>query len=101
MKIAIGADHRGYQYKKHVKALLERLGHTVQDMGTHTEDSCDYPDFGIKVAQAVADRVLVLAGKYISESEIEPILKAFLETDFEGGRHNQRLAKITAAEEES
>jgi len=144
MKIAIGADHAGYEFKEKVKALLESEGHVVVDMGTHSKESCDYPDFGLKVARAVADgevdygvnvcwtgngmaivsnkikgvragialsvemaeltrshndaNVLVLAGKYTSVDEVEPILKAFLETEFEGGRHIRRLAKITAAE---
>ncbi len=53
MRIAIGADHRGYQFKKKVIAILEGWGHEVSDMGTHSEESCDYPDFGIKVGEAV------------------------------------------------
>lgn len=146
MKIAIGADHKGFPFKEKVRLLLEQWGHTVLDMGTHSEDeSVDYPDFGLKVAHAVADHtvdrgvnvcwtgngmaiasnkidgvragmalniemaeltrlhndanVLVLAGKFTPETELELILKKFLETEFEGGRHVARVAKIKAAEE--
>jgi ribose 5-phosphate isomerase B len=53
VKIAIGADHRGYKFKAKVIAILESWGHEVSDMGTHSEESCDYPDFGIKVGEAV------------------------------------------------
>ena len=55
MKIAVGADHKGYLFKERVKALLEKWGYTVLDMGTNSEESVDYPDFGLKVAHAVAD----------------------------------------------
>ncbi|MBK7143405.1 MAG: ribose 5-phosphate isomerase B [bacterium] len=55
MKIAVGADHKGYQFKEKVKAILARLGHQVTDFGTNDESSVDYPDYGLKVAHAVAD----------------------------------------------
>ncbi|RME28903.1 MAG: ribose 5-phosphate isomerase B [Candidatus Zixiibacteriota bacterium] len=55
MKVAIGADHKGFHYKEEVKALLEQLGHEALDFGTDSEESVDYPDFGLKVAHAVAD----------------------------------------------
>lgn len=54
MKIAIGADHGGFLLKQKLIKFLEAKGHTVADMGTHTEDSCDYPIFAEKVARAVA-----------------------------------------------
>lgn len=44
MKIAIGADHRGYQAKEKAKALLTSMGHEVVDFGTDSNASCDYPD---------------------------------------------------------
>lgn len=55
MKIAIGSDHAGYEYKERVKKILQKLGYDVTDFGTYSKDSVDYPDFGLKVAHAVAD----------------------------------------------
>ncbi|MDP6107222.1 MAG: ribose 5-phosphate isomerase B [Candidatus Brocadiia bacterium] len=54
MKIAVGSDHRGRHYKDLVKAQIERLGHTVLDMGTSGEESVDYPDHAHMVARSVA-----------------------------------------------
>ncbi len=144
MKIAVGADHAGFEFKAKVKEALEALGHEVVDCGTDSKESCDYPDFGLKVAHAVVDgtvdtgvnvcwtgngmmmaankvkgvraglalnvdmaeltrshndaNVLTMAAKYTSLEDIAPILKAFLETDFEGGRHTRRVEKIMAEE---
>lgn len=55
MKIALGCDHGGYALKEHIRTILERLGHTCEDFGCHTPESCDYPDFGAEAARAVAD----------------------------------------------
>lgn len=56
MKIAVGADHKGFAYKEKIKAILQKLGHSVTDFGTSNEnDSVDYPDYGLKVAHAVRD----------------------------------------------
>lgn len=52
--IAIGADHAGYQLKQAIVQFLVTSGYSVEDMGTHSEDSVDYPDYGLRVAQAVA-----------------------------------------------
>ena len=64
--IAIGSDHAGFKYKEAIKALLLSEGHTVRDFGTHSEESCDYPDFIRPVAEAVArgeyERGIVLGG---------------------------------------
>ena len=144
MKIALGADHAGYEMKQKVKQLLERMGHNVVDFGTHSDESVDYPEFGLKVARAVSGNeadfgvtvcwtgngmsmaankingvrsglvinadmakltrahnnanVLSLASKYINSDELEAILRAFLETDFEGGRHERRVEKMMEAE---
>ena len=54
MKIALGADHGGYSLKEEIKKMLERLGHTYEDFGCFSTDSCDYPDFGEAAARAVA-----------------------------------------------
>jgi ribose 5-phosphate isomerase B len=56
MNIAVGADHKGFEFKEKIKLILQRLGHKVTDFGTDSEQkSVDYPDFGLKVAHAVAD----------------------------------------------
>lgn len=54
-KIAIGADHAGFELKNHLKTLLEAKGFEVQDKGTNSADSVDYPDFAHAVALAVQD----------------------------------------------
>ncbi|MDH7499077.1 MAG: ribose 5-phosphate isomerase B [candidate division NC10 bacterium] len=55
MRIALGADHGGWELKEAIKTILQELGHQVQDFGTHDEASVDYPDFGEAVASAVAE----------------------------------------------
>jgi ribose 5-phosphate isomerase B len=66
VRIAIGADHAGFLLKEHLKATLQRLGHTVEDHGTNSEDTVDYPRFCLSVGRAVADtrvdRGIVLGG---------------------------------------
>ncbi|KAB3530886.1 ribose 5-phosphate isomerase B [Alkaliphilus serpentinus] len=54
MKIALGSDHGGYELKETIKKHLEEKGYTVMDFGTHSESSCNYPDFALAVAEAVA-----------------------------------------------
>ena len=55
MKIAIGADHAGYEQKERVKALLAARGHAVLDLGTASTESTDYPLYAFPVAEAVRD----------------------------------------------
>jgi ribose 5-phosphate isomerase B len=66
MRVAIGADHAGYELKVHVVALLKELGHDVDDLGTHGEEAVDYPPICAAVGRAVAsgraDRGIVLGG---------------------------------------
>ncbi|MEK6967080.1 MAG: ribose 5-phosphate isomerase B [Nanoarchaeota archaeon] len=52
-KIVIGADHAGYQLKEHLKALLKDGGYDIEDVGTNSEESVDYPDFAKKVTDSV------------------------------------------------
>jgi len=54
MKIVIGSDHAGFNYKSHLIELLNSMGHTVQDIGTSSDKSVDYPDFGENGARIVA-----------------------------------------------
>jgi ribose 5-phosphate isomerase B len=53
MKIALGSDHAGFELKEKIKHKLQSQGIAIDDRGTHSADSCDYPDY----AQAVADQV--------------------------------------------
>ena len=66
MRIAIGADHAGFSLKEHLKQTLETLGHQVDDHGTNSEASVDYPPICAAVGRAVvegrADRGIVLGG---------------------------------------
>jgi ribose 5-phosphate isomerase B len=140
MKIAIGADHAGYQLKDSLKKQLDELGVAYEDFGTSTAQSVDYPDFARAVAEGVAagkfDRgllvcgtgvgmaiaankiagvraasivdtdtarlarehndlnVLTLGARILPESRARDIVKIFLQTPFEGGRHATRVGKI-------
>lgn len=66
MKVAIGSDHAGFDYKEKVKALLVELGHEVRDFGTDSNTPVDYPQFIRSAAEAVArgecERAIVLGG---------------------------------------
>lgn len=72
MKIALGADHGGYELKEKVARLLEQLGHRVEDTGCHSSDSVDYPDFADPVVALVAegdcDRGILICGTGIGMS---------------------------------
>jgi ribose 5-phosphate isomerase B len=140
MRVAIGSDHRGFDVKRRIATLLQRLGHEVSDYGTQSGDSVDYPDFAFQVAKAVsegrADRgvlicgtgigmciaankvpgvraapchdsitaemsrrhndanVLCLSADLLGEELIERMVRIWLETEFEGGRHARRVEKI-------
>ncbi|HHY10386.1 MAG TPA: ribose 5-phosphate isomerase B [Firmicutes bacterium] len=54
MKIVIGADHGGFAAKEAVIEFLKKQGYQIEDKGTYSEESCDYPDIAHAVAQAVA-----------------------------------------------
>jgi ribose 5-phosphate isomerase B len=56
MKIALGSDHAGFPLKKVVIEYLQDEGIEFEDFGTFSEDSCDYPDYALKVAEKVADK---------------------------------------------
>ena len=66
MKIAIASDHAGFDYKERIKQHLAAMGHGVEDFGTTSTESVDYPDFIRPAAQAVAagrcERGIVLGG---------------------------------------
>ncbi len=93
MKIAVGADHRGFKLKELIKRRLRELGHVVVDLGTDGEASVDYTDFALATAEAVArgdaDRgVLVCgsgAGMSIAANKVKGI-RAALAVSPEGAR---------------
>ena len=72
MRIALAADHAGYQLKDELAAWLKELGYEVQDLGTNSADSVDYPQYGMKLARAVAtgaaERGVVVCGSGIGIS---------------------------------
>ena len=138
--VAVGADHAGFELKQILIDLLKNRGLAVNDLGTHTASSVDYPDFAHPVANAVeggsagfgvlvcgsANGVAITANKhqgiraaicwtpeiaslsrqhnnanviciparFVSTAAAEEMLTAFLETSFEGGRHEGRVGKI-------
>src|SRR6186713_3165810 len=144
-KIALGADHAGFEEKEKVKQTLEELGLDYEDMGTMTPESVDYPDYAQKVAESVASgkyeqgllvcgsgtgmaiaankvkgvraavawspeiaalarqhndaNILSLPARFLSAADSAEVVKAFFESDFEGGRHGRRVDKIKGLED--
>lgn len=143
MKIAIGSDHAGFEYKTNIKQFLEKKGFEVKDFGAYNSDSVDYPDFAHPLAQAVENKeanwgilicgsgngvaitankhqgiraalcwnvelsklarqhndanVLCLPARFVPLEEALAMIEAFADTQFEGGRHSKRVAKISCA----
>jgi RpiB/LacA/LacB family sugar-phosphate isomerase len=66
MRIALGSDHAGFELKEHLASWLAESGHAVYDLGTHSAEPVDYPDYAAAVSQAVldgrADRGIVVCG---------------------------------------
>ncbi len=66
MRVAIGTDHAGFILKSDVLQMVEALGHSVQDMGTFSDERVDYPDYAVKVGEAIisgeADRGIAICG---------------------------------------
>ena len=142
MNIALGADHAGVALKDQLKQYLLERGDTVEDFGTFTTDSVDYPDIAAAVGKAVADghasrgilvcgsgigmaiaankvhgvraasvveeasarlcrehndcNVLTLGARLTALEEAQELVRLFLTTEFQGGRHQLRIDKITA-----
>lgn len=69
MKVALGADHAGFEEKEKIKKMLDELGIEYEDLGTNSLESVDYPEFGAKVGRAVAsgeaDEGIVVCGSGI------------------------------------
>ena len=72
MKIAMGSDHAGFVLKEELKTFVQSLGHEVVDVGTHSTDSVDYPDFaeklGVLIITGEVDRGILLCGSGIGAS---------------------------------
>ncbi len=141
MKIAIGADHAGFELKSAVINYLEQKGYEVKDYGAYSDESVDYPDFAHPVADGVEKEiydlgivicgsgnginmtvnkhqgirsalcwlpelaalarqhnnanVLALPARFIDTDTALSCVKAFIESEFEGGRHERRVNKIS------
>lgn len=139
--LAIAADHRGVPLKEKVIRFLKSKRIPVRDFGAYSEESCDYPDFILKAAEAVrqkkADRaigichsgigsaiaankvrgiraalvqnarqaglsrahndsnMLILGSGFVKAAQVNSIIKTWLNTPFEGGRHERRIRKIS------
>lgn len=139
-KIAVASDHGGFDLKESVIAHLLNTGWEVDDLGPHSGDSVDYPDYGIKLAEKVAENkvergivicgtgigmsivvnrypgirgtlcsdvftaklcrehndsnILIMGGRVIGKGLAAEIVNTWLNTPFEGGRHQRRLDKI-------
>src|SRR3989337_3750035 len=101
MKIALGADHKRYPFKEKVKRFLQETGHQVKDFGTFSEESVDYPDFALKVAEAVskgeAERGILFCwsgiGMSISANKVKGIRAALC--------LNEEMAKLSREHNDS
>lgn len=74
MKISLACDHGGLTLKRAVREHLEALGHQVEDFGTDSQESCDYPDFAAPAAQAVA-RALAIGALSSARRELAYALR--------------------------
>jgi len=91
MKIAVGADHAGYQLKDQIREHLERKGITVRDAGTNSSDSVDYPDYARSVAHEVnqgrVDLGILVCGSgigmAIAANKVEGIRAAHVSSEYE------------------
>ncbi len=141
IKLGIGGDHAGYEYKKAIKAMLEKKGYEIVDYGTHSEESVDYPDYihpmasdveKNKISFAIAicgsgngvamtankhqeiraalcwnpelaglarqhndANMICLPSRFIDVEMAKSCVLSFLSADFEGGRHQRRVDKIS------
>lgn len=98
-KVAVGADHGGFELKNILRGYIEDLGYSVKDFGTYTKESVDYPDYAAAVARAVArgeyDRGIVIDGAGIGScmaaNKVRGVRAAMcydLKTAFNSREHN-------------
>ena len=141
MKIALGGDHAGVEYKAKLIEVLAQKGHSIKDFGPQTEESVDYPDFAHPLSMAVQNgecdlgvlicgsgngvamtankhegiraalcwntelaalskqhnnaNVLCIPARFVDFQLAEEMTNTFITTDFEGGRHERRVGKIS------
>ncbi|MBI4126236.1 MAG: ribose 5-phosphate isomerase B [Deltaproteobacteria bacterium] len=89
MRIALAADHAGYELKEALRLKLATQGHALQDFGAHNGERSDYPDFALQAARAVgegkADRAILMCGSgigmCISANKIRGVRAAVLRTE--------------------
>ncbi len=144
-RIPIASDHAGFEMKEHLKARLIALGYDVQDLGTSSNASTDYPDYAHPLAEEVSSgavrrgvllcgtglgmsyaanrhphvraavawtpeiaglarqhndaNVLVVPARFVTEPQADAILQTWLDTPFDGGRHERRVEKIELEDE--
>lgn len=144
--LVIASDHGGLELKDAIKDLLKSRGMDIEDLGTISPESVDYPDFGEKVARAVSRgeaeqgilicgtgigmsivankfpgvraalvtddftaqmsrehndaNVLVMGGRVLSADQAQKMVAIWLDTEYEGGRHQRRLDKIAQIEQQ-
>ena len=147
MKLAIASDHGAFELKQEIIGLLKKRGIEVQDLGTTSGDSVDYPDYAARVAGLVSEgkveggilacgtwigmsivankfknvraavvtdeytarmsrehnnaNILCLGGRVRKPAEALKLLQIWLDTQYEGGRHDRRLAKIAEIEKKN
>jgi len=145
-KFVIASDHGGLELKDAIASYLQGLDIELDDLGTMSDDSVDYPDYGVKVARSVstgkADKgilicgtgigmsivankfpgiraalitdeftaqmskehnnanIIVMGGRILTSEQACKMVKIWLETDYEGGRHQRRLDKISSLEDD-
>ena len=141
-RLAIGCDHAGYDYKEALKVILDKKDYLIEDFGTFSKESVDYPDYVHPLAESVESgkndfgilicgsangvaitankhkhiraaiawkddvaslarrhnnaNILCLPSRFITLEQAEQFILTFLNTPFEGGRHEQRVKKIIA-----
>jgi len=95
MKIVMGSDHGGFALKEKLKKWLEKEGHSVEDLGCYSRESVDYPEYGARVARAVAGKKkigIAICGTGIgicmAANKIKKIRAALIHNEFTG-----RMAK--------
>src|SRR3954471_18388416 len=97
MKIALGADHAGFELKQKIKAHLEKQGIKVEDQGTGSTESVDYPDYAKRVGEAVAHKqadlgILVCGsgiGMAIAANKVPGIRAANVSTEYEAEKSRE------------
>ena len=139
--IGLASDHTGYEFKEFIKKHLEKRGLTYKDLGTHTPERSDYPDFAHKLIMAIENNelemgialcgtgngmaitlnkfrfiraglawteeiarlvsahnkanILVIPARFVTQDEVAKMVDAYLDAPFEGGRHLERINKIS------